>query len=397
MAEKNVKPRLWTRDFVLVFVSNLMLFGSFYMLLPVLPFYLTQDLKTTQSVAGIVIALYTISALAIRPFSGFMVDKFARKPLYLICYAIFVAVFAGYAVAVTLTVFVMLRVIHGFAFGMSSVSGNTIAVDIMPRSRQGEGIGYFGMATSIAMALGPFVGLGLYGKVSFTVIFMCAFGAAVLGLVTIILIKPVKKPDVPATGKHKRTVNDFILTNAILCAIPFLFLGFAYGALSNYIGVYSEQTAAVKSVGGIFFLIFAAGILAARFVSGKALNKGHVVPVIYIGSIILLATFAMFSLEMTKTIFLTIAVLAGVGYGFIMPAFQEMFINLATDDHRGVANATYFTFWDLGIGIGIALAGYLIQRFGFLKLFLLCAALIGLGLIVFRIYSSGYYKKHKLK
>lgn len=374
-----------------------MLFGSFYMLLPVLPFYLTEDLKTTQSVAGIVIALYTISALAIRPFSGFMVDRFARKPLYILCYAIFAAVFAGYAVALTLTVFVVLRIVHGLAFGMSSVSGNTIAVDIMPRSRQGEGIGFFGMATSVAMALGPFAGLGLYGKFSFKVIFLCAFAAALFGLLTIILIKPVKKPEAASTEMKKKTIDDFILTNALLCAIPFLFLGFAYGALSNYIGVYSEQTAAVTSVGGTFFLIFAAGILAARFVSGKALNRGHVVPVIYIGSSILLVTFFLFALPMNKLLFLAIALFAGTGYGFIMPAFQEMFINLATDDHRGVANATYFTFWDLGIGIGIAIAGYLIQKLGFLWLFLLCAGLIGLGIVVFRLYSSSYYKRHKLK
>lgn len=172
---------LWTRDFILVFISNLMLFGSFYMLLPILPFYLVNNLNTTESVAGIVIALYTISALLIRPFSGFMVDKFARKPLYLICYACFCAVFAGYAVALTLTLFILLRIIHGFAFGMSSVSGNTLAVDIMPSARQGEGIGYFGMATSVAMALGPFLGLWLYGKFSFQIIFIWALATSLIG------------------------------------------------------------------------------------------------------------------------------------------------------------------------------------------------------------------------
>ncbi|MCD8185072.1 MAG: MFS transporter, partial [Rikenellaceae bacterium] len=285
----------------------------------------------------------------------------------------------------------------GLAFGMSSVSGNTIAVDIMPPSRQGEGIDYFGMATSVAMALGPFVGLGLYGQVSFQVIFLCAFAAALLGWLTILWIKPFQKPKLSSNGPSKRTLHDFILTHAILCAIPFLFLGFAYGALFNYIGVYSEQTSAVKSVGGIFFLVFAAGILAARFVSGKALNKGRVIPVIYLGSLILALTFALFALEMNRALFLGIALLAGIGYGFIMPAFQEMFINLAADDHRGVANATYFTFWDLGIGIGIAVAGTLIQKFNFLWLFLLYAGLIGVGLVIFRVYSSGYYQKHKLK
>lgn len=118
------------------FISNLLLFFSFYMLIPVLPFYLLENLGTSGSIAGIVLALYTISALFIRPFSGFMVDMFSRKPLYLVCYGFFCVIFAGYVIATTLVLFIVLRIFHGFAFGISTVSGSTVAVDIMASERR---------------------------------------------------------------------------------------------------------------------------------------------------------------------------------------------------------------------------------------------------------------------
>ncbi|MCC8199682.1 MAG: MFS transporter [Tannerellaceae bacterium] len=328
-----------------------------------------------------------------------MVDKFARKPMYLVCYALFAVAFAGYAVATTLTIFILLRIFHGFGFGISSVSGNTLVVDIMPPSRQGEGIGYFSMTTSVAMALGPYLGLALYGKLSFQVIFLCAFAIALLGWLTIVFIKPVKGPEVknePAVG-HKKSVNDFILLKAFIPAVTFLLLGFAYGAISNYMGVYGEETPAVKSVSGLFFVVLAVGILLARLVSGRFLNRGKIVAVICFGAITMIVALILFKFHMSAWLFMVIALVFGLGYGVIAPAFQTMFINMAPEDHRGAANATFFTFMDLGIGLGIACAGAIIHALGFPWLFTCCLTLAVIGLGIFILYGARYYMRNKLK
>ncbi|MFI3240002.1 MAG: MFS transporter, partial [Bacteroidales bacterium] len=132
---------LWNKNFILAFISNMLMFFSFYMLIPILPFYLMDDMGLDESSTGVVLAVYTIAALLIRTVSGFLVDKFSRKPLYLLCYILFTIVFAGYAVTKLLAIFVILRVLHGVGFGLSTVSSSTLAIDVMPAKRRGEGIG----------------------------------------------------------------------------------------------------------------------------------------------------------------------------------------------------------------------------------------------------------------
>lgn len=118
------------------------------------------------------LSCYTISSLCIRPFSGYFLDTFARKPLYLLAYFIFTLIFAGYMIAGLLTLFIIFRIVHGISFGMVTVGGNTVVIDIMPSSRRGEGLGYYGLANNLAMSIGPMFGLFLHsGGASYTTIF----------------------------------------------------------------------------------------------------------------------------------------------------------------------------------------------------------------------------------
>ena len=54
--------------------------------------------------------------------------------------------FAGYLVAVTILAIMLLRFAQGLTWGFATVSESTIAVDIIPVSKRGEGIGYFALS-----------------------------------------------------------------------------------------------------------------------------------------------------------------------------------------------------------------------------------------------------------
>ena len=136
-----------------------------------------------KSMIGFILSCYTLAALCIRPFAGYLLDTFARRPLYLVAYFIFTAIFGGYMVATALTLFIALRVVHGFAFGMVTVAGNTILIDILPSSRRGEGIGYYGLANNIAMSFGPMIGLFMQGNFTYDVIFSCSLLSGSLGFI----------------------------------------------------------------------------------------------------------------------------------------------------------------------------------------------------------------------
>ncbi len=396
MEKNNLRPALWTKDFILVFISNLLLFFLFYMLVPVLPFYVIDNLGASESIAGIVLALYTIAALVIRPFSGFLVDTFSRKPFYLVCYGFFCVVFAGYTVAVTLFLFIVLRILHGFGFGLSTVSGSTVAVDIMPSERRGEGIGYYGMAASIAMATGPMTGLWLFKNYSFDTIFITSFCTSLIGFMCILLITPIKKMVEKPSVKPAISWDRFVLIKGIPCVVLLALTGFGYGAVSNFIGIYCEDYG-FEGKAGIYFFIMSAGILLARIISAKSINKGKIIQAIYIGSILLLIAFGIFAICSNTVMLYSVALLFGASFGYLNPAFQTMLINLARHDQRGTANATYFTFWDMGIGIGIAAGGIIIDKLNFNWLFLLCAGMILLGIVYFAFVSVSYFLKNKLR
>ena len=169
------KERLITPGYCFIIAANFLLYFGFYLLMPVFPFYLTEVFHTGSATMGIALSCYTLAALTIRPFSGYLLDTFARKPLYIFAYFIFTSIFAGYIVAGTLAVFIILRVVHGFAFGTVTVSGNTLVIDITPSSRRGEALGYYGLANNIAMSIGPMVGLFMHDAgLSFDVLFVAS-------------------------------------------------------------------------------------------------------------------------------------------------------------------------------------------------------------------------------
>ncbi len=392
MTNYHTRPVLWTKDFVFVFVSNLLLFFSFYMLVPVLPFYLLENLGTSGSLAGIILSLYTISALMMRPFSGFLVDTFARKPLYLICYAFFCLVFAGYVVAATLTLFIILRVLHGLAFGISTVSGSTVAVDVMPSERRGEGIGYFGMAANIAMAVGPVAGIWLHHHYSFNVVFLSAFVSGVVGFCTILPIRPIIK-DLPQP-QQALSLDRFILLKGLPCVALLFFIGLSYGTVVNYIGLYS---ASFDAHAGIFFIFISAGLILARVLSARAINNGKITQMVYAGAVILVASFILLAFCNSSYQLYFTAFLLGAGMGYTNPAFQTMLINLAEHNQRGTANATYYTFWDLGVGLGTVMGGAMIERLNFEWLYFICTVFLVLGLVYYGVITVGYFKRNKLR
>ena len=130
---------------------------SFYMLMPTMPVYLVEVLGIDTASVGIALSSYTIGLLCVRPFSGFLVDCFSRKPLYLFAFFVFAFMFGGYLIATTMLTIMAVRFIQGGFMGLTSVAGNTIAIDVIPSSRRGEGMGFYGLTINLAMSLAPLV------------------------------------------------------------------------------------------------------------------------------------------------------------------------------------------------------------------------------------------------
>ena len=260
------KERLITPGYCFIIAANFLLYFGFYLLMPVFPFYLTEVFHTGSATMGIALSCYTLAALTIRPFSGYLLDTFARKPLYIFAYFIFTSIFAGYIVAGTLAVFIILRVVHGFAFGTVTVSGNTLVIDITPSSRRGEALGYYGLANNIAMSIGPMVGLFMHDAgLSFDVLFVASVVSCSLGLVCALLVRTPVKPQVK---REPISLDRFFLVKGIPAGLDLLLLSIPYGMTSTYVAMYARLIGIVSG-SGLFFTLMAVGMAVSRLFSGR--------------------------------------------------------------------------------------------------------------------------------
>ncbi len=370
--------------------------------MPVLPFYLNEVFHTSSTIIGIALSCYTVAALMIRPFSGFLLDTLARKPLYLVSFFIFTTIFAGYLVAGSLTLFIILRIVHGFAFGMVTVSGNTVAIDIMPSSRRGEGIGYYGLANNIAMAIGPMVGLFLHDYYSFQMIFLLALSSCSLGWIMASLVQTSPKAPI---RRSPISLDRFFLIKGIPAGIGLLLLSIPYGMTTTYVAMYAKAMG-INRGSGIFFTLMATGMAISRIFSGRQVDKGRITQVISLGIYLAGACFFVLSAcetlmewnsVVTPYIFFGVALFLGIGFGTMFPAFNTLFVNLAPNSQRGTATSTYLTSWDVGIGAGLLLGGYLggITTLDYTYLFGACLTVI--SAFYFRIKVSPHFERNKLR
>ncbi len=398
-----MKDRLVTPGYCFILAANFLLYFGFWLLIPVLPFYLSEIFNAGNSTIGIILSCYTVAALCIRPFSGYFLDSFARKPLYLLAYFIFMTMFAGYIIAGSLVLFILFRIIHGVSFGMVTVGGNTVVIDIMPSSRRGEGLGYYGLSNNIAMAVGPMSGLFLHDAgMSYTTIFCCSLGSCIAGFICASLVKTPYKPPVK---REPISLDRFILLKGIPAGISLLLLSIPYGMTTNYVAMYAKEIG-INATTGFFFTFMAVGMAISRIFSGKIVDKGKITQVISAGLYIVVFSFFLLSACVyiinwnsmaCSIIFFAVALLLGVGFGIMFPAYTTLFVNLAPNNQRGTATSTYLTSWDVGIGIGMLTGGYIAEVSTFDKAYLFGACLTIISMLYFNGKVTPHYHKNKLR
>lgn len=395
MEEK--QPALWNADYTKVWTGNFMMYFAFYLIGPLLPLYLRDVFAADKATIGLALSGYTIAALVIRMFCGYLVDTYPRKKVLLLCYGAFAFMFAGYFITGSILLFAVIRTLHGAPFGATTVSASTVAIDVLHPLRRAEGIGYYGLSNNIAMAIGPSAGLLLHRLIgNYTALFAISLTFALVGFLINATVKCGPRPPVP--DKKKISLDRFLLVNAWSQAITIMCLSFAFGILTTYVAIYSQESLGMESGSGTFFLILAVGLIIARLTGNGALRRGLVVRNASMGAILALLGYAVFAFVSNKAGYFASAFIIGFGQGNMYPAMQTMFINLTGHDRRGTANSTILTAWDAGVGLGIILGGALTEFAGsYFPTFILAFAVDFLGTAWYFVHARRSFLRHRVR
>lgn len=397
LEEKIVKKeRLWNKNYLRAWSANFMLYLSFMLLTPLFPLYLSETFGADKAQIGLVLAGYTITTLIIRPFSGYMVDNLPRKVVLLVSYGAFALFFGGYILAGSLLAFTIIRTLHGFPFGTTTVANSTVAIDVLPSSRRTEGIGFYGLSNNIATAIGPTLALFIYGTyTNFDLLFALSLA---VGLGGFWINSTLKLKPRPLQGKRPHlSLDRFILVKAWSEGLTMVCFAFSFGVLSTYIAIYGKEELGITEGTGLFFMLLAGGLMLSRFTGRVSLRKGNIVHNASLGIMVSLIGYFVFAAIHNLWGYYSAALIIGLGNGHMYPAFQNMFINLASNDQRGTANSTQLVSWDIGVGAGVLIGGVASEYHGFHAAFWWGWIVNAAGAALYYLYVRRHFLRNKLR
>ncbi len=198
--------RLWNGSFILCLCNNLFLFTYYYALLTVLPIYIMKDLGGTVKEAGLALTLFLVSSIAVRPFSGLIVEKLGKKIAFRGSELLFVLFAFSYLFADSMWALLLIRFIHGIWFSILTTATVPIANDFIPDRRKGEGMGYFVMSTNLAVVFGPLIALTVLQFTDFKMLFALLTAVISLGFIFCLMI-PVQQQDKVAFTAETKEKN----------------------------------------------------------------------------------------------------------------------------------------------------------------------------------------------
>lgn len=376
---------------MMLFSANFLMAFAFYLLMPTLPFYLISVWHLDKGMAGLVLASYVIASISSRPFSGYLVDRFSRKNLYIISFIFFVILFGGYIIAGSLILFIIFRILHGVIWGTLTTASNTLVLDITPSSRRGEAIGIFGLSSNIAMAIGPMTGLILYESLPFNYIF---YTAAITGVIGVLLALPMKVPERLKSIREPLSFDRFVLLKGIPSGINLILITVSYGMIFSFSAMYGKENNIPNP--GAFFIIMAFGIMFSRMIGGKLVDRGRLNEVSVSAMILLTIGMLILASFHHPYAFFSSAFVVGVGFGLLFPALQTLMVNLSSHKQRGTAISTFFTAFDLGVGLGMFLGGKIAEMMGLSRSFLMGAALTFISIFYYLVITASHYKKNRI-
>ncbi|RAK16891.1 putative MFS family arabinose efflux permease [Anoxybacillus vitaminiphilus] len=373
------QERLWTKNFVSVAAANFFTFITFYYLLVTLPMYAMEHLHSSPSSIGLITAVFLIAAIITRPFAGKWMEKAGKYVVFLSALAILGAASFFYFLPHSLPALLLLRLLHGIGFGMATTANGAIVADLIPDSRKGEGMGYYGLTQNLAMVAGPFLGLTAMQQGATTM-----FAAnALFALLSLAAGLFVRLPENRAARHVKLPTNKIRLleTSAIPVSLVSAFFGLMYSAIISFVSIYAKE-AGFAEAANYFFIVYAGVLLLSRPFTGKWFDLYGANVIVYPAIVCFAVGTYLLSISETALLFLVSAALIGLGWGTVFPSLQTIAIQVAHPQNRGLATATFLSIFDFGFAIGSFLFGLAAAKISYSSLYFYSTFFIiaGIGL-----------------
>ncbi len=385
--------RIWSSSFIAVCVSYFSLFVTFSVYISTLATFVVSDLKHGSNEAGLIIMVFFIGSVILRPFAGMIVDRFDKKKILVVSLIIFTILSALYIPVRNFELMLFLRLIHGMSFGAATTAMSAIAAGLVPDKRKGEGLGYFGMFLSVSVVVGPYLGLTIINSFNFNVLFAVCVAFSFLALICgCILHLPEENHNLEAVDKsYTFNPGSMFDIKTLPVAISAALMALAYSGIMTFVSLFASSIGFSTSA-KYYFVIYGIAVIFSRPLGGKIFDRyGEnlavypFIAVYIIGLIVLSTAFGPLSFYAT-------GLFVGLGFGTLFSTLQTTAMVTSPPERRGVVSSTYFMFYDSFSGIGSYILGITASLIGYRLMYASSISFVLIATLVFYLFR---HKKAK--
>lgn len=384
------KEKLFNTGFITITTINFIVFLIYYCFVVITAKLATSELGANPAQAGFAAGIYIIGTLIARLYIGKKLELIGRKQMLRFGAVIYLITTIAYLISTNIIILDTVRFLNGFAYGTISTAANAIVTAYIPESRNGEGINYYGLSTSLAAAIGPFIGILLLPIVGFKSVIILAIILSVLVTVACYLF-PVQ--NIELTDDHKKllnswSLNTFIEYKVLFISIVAFLIGLSYSSVLGFLSIYADNLG-LSTAGAFFFVVYALIITLTRPFAGQIFDAKGENAVMYPSFIFLAIGLLTLSFTTTSFMLLLSGALIGLGYGTFMSNGQAVCLKLVEPSKVSIALSTYFIGLDLGLGFGPYALGTVHSFLSYSGIYVLCAVLTVAVAILYAIFYKG--------
>lgn len=384
------KEKLFNTGFITITTINFIVFLIYYCFVVITAKFATSELGASPAQAGFAAGIYIIGTLIARLYIGKKLELIGRKQMLRFGAIIYLITTIAYLISTNIIILDTVRFLNGFAYGTISTAANAIVTAYIPKSRNGEGINYYGLSTSLAAAIGPFIGILLLPIVGFKSVIILAIVLSVLVTVACYLF-PVQ--NIELTDDHKKllnswSLNTFIEYKVLFISIVAFLIGLSYSSVLGFLSIYADNLG-LSTAGAFFFVVYALIITFTRPFAGQIFDAKGENAVMYPSFIFLAIGLLTLSFTTSSSVLLLSGALIGLGYGTFMSNGQAVCLKLVDSSKVSIALSTYFIGLDLGLGFGPYALGTVHSFLSYSGIYVLCAVLTVAVAILYAIFYKG--------
>jgi MFS family permease len=380
------KPEsIWTRTFLLLCSAQFLGYAQHAVLTPVLPLYVTY-LGGSAFMVGIVLAAFAATSVVVRPVVGHWADRWNEAGVM-----VSGLVFQGFSIFFCYIPFVgtamLANGLRGIGWAGLNTGGYSLLAHTAPESRRGEASGLYSGFQSASAILFPAFALWLlqvpFGGFAavFTASAIFSFAGAGLGAIMARDIPHIvsRNAEPETMPRWWREIFHFVERDILLPSIMLFWLNLSLPSITNFSVLYARELGIANF--GLFFIVLGITSLLGRPLLGRLSDRFGRDRSIATGFVLQLAALLLITTAANLSGMIVAGALYMMGNALASSTTLALAVERADPRRRGKAMATFSVAYPLSYGVGSFVTGSAVEVAGYNGMFLVLAAVQGLGLI----------------